>query len=392
MPNWDVSQVTSMKGLFHYALKFNEDIGAWDVSQVTDFERMFQMTKEFQQNINDWDVSKVTNMNWIFTKSNYDQPLDKWDVRNVKKAHEMFIYNTKFSQDITMWDMPLITEGTRRCFDPDSPFMQTHVNCGDPATRDDYPECVGEFPPTYTGRWKNQIDGPPGCFAKKGTDYVCTDEGGSCDCAGDIVYAQKNDAGVKAAVATGAYALISGSDGYACGNDAAGLDPAPGQPKTCWCVPADAFPPPPSLPSPSLPSPSLPSPSASYDLNGLDDVKSACQEQCAAEQHCCNTDYTQGSNQFLSCLQACMIRVTEVSEGDCDAKCDVRTCHYEFDHVTFFACGTCDDQERNAGQSRYKDPGYACSEGFGTSPTTCRDGCAAGSAILAGRPQVNFFK
>jgi hypothetical protein len=155
-------------------------------------------------------------------------------------------------------------------------------------------------------------------------------------------------------------------------------------------VPADAFPPPPSLPSPSA-SNDLPSPSASNDLNGLDDVKSACQEQCAAEQHCCNTDYTQGSNQFLSCLQACMIRVTQVSEGDCDAKCDFRTCFYKFDGVTMFACGDCDDQERNAGQSRYKDPGYTCSEGFGTSPTTCRDGCAAGSAILAGRPQVNFF-
>ena len=42
MPNWDVSQVTEMSGMFMSASAFNADLSSWVVSSVTDMQFMFQ--------------------------------------------------------------------------------------------------------------------------------------------------------------------------------------------------------------------------------------------------------------------------------------------------------------------------------------------------------------
>ena len=69
--------------------------------------------------------------------------------------------------------------------------------------------------------------------------YECAYEGGVCECSGDIVYSAESNGDADAAVASGAYALITGfGSSTTCDNNAAGSDPAPGQVKACWCVEA----------------------------------------------------------------------------------------------------------------------------------------------------------
>eukprot|EP00435_Cladocopium_sp_Y103_P064343 s1084_g26.t1 len=60
--SWDVSKVTSMRGLFEEEWWFNEDIRAWNTSAVTDMSSMFSGAKAFNQPIAAWDTSAVTDM------------------------------------------------------------------------------------------------------------------------------------------------------------------------------------------------------------------------------------------------------------------------------------------------------------------------------------------
>ena len=48
---WDVSSVTNMNIMFHYASSFNGDISKWDVSKVTSMEDMFYSASSFTQTL-----------------------------------------------------------------------------------------------------------------------------------------------------------------------------------------------------------------------------------------------------------------------------------------------------------------------------------------------------
>ena len=63
---WDVSNLTSMDGLFEGANSINQDIGAWDVSNVTpnawgweSMEDMFKDATSFNQDLTDWCVINI---------------------------------------------------------------------------------------------------------------------------------------------------------------------------------------------------------------------------------------------------------------------------------------------------------------------------------------------
>ena len=108
--SWDVSNVTSMSGMFSYATDFNQPIGHWDVSNVTDMSSMFLSAIKFDQHIGNWDVSNVTDMSNMFLRdSTFNQPLDGWDVSNVKNMASMFWYAATFDQPIGNWNVSNVT-------------------------------------------------------------------------------------------------------------------------------------------------------------------------------------------------------------------------------------------------------------------------------------------
>ncbi len=91
---WNVSQITSMKGLFTDMQAFNEPLNDWDVSNVIDMNNMFYGATSFNQPLDQWDTSQVFDMNLMFygTRS-FNQSLDQWNVHNVHTMVGMFIFS-----------------------------------------------------------------------------------------------------------------------------------------------------------------------------------------------------------------------------------------------------------------------------------------------------------
>ena len=56
MPNWDVSDVTYMAGLFQSLPNFNADITKWDTSNVVNLASMFADSTSFNQDLREWPV------------------------------------------------------------------------------------------------------------------------------------------------------------------------------------------------------------------------------------------------------------------------------------------------------------------------------------------------
>ena len=104
--SWDVSNVTSMQGIFSDATAFNQPLNNWDVSNVTNMREVFRGATSFNQPLNSWDVSQVTNMSDVFKETtSFNQPLDNWDVSNVTLVNfnRMFENALAFNQDLSGW-------------------------------------------------------------------------------------------------------------------------------------------------------------------------------------------------------------------------------------------------------------------------------------------------
>jgi len=94
MENWDVSNWTSMYGLFDSDKPIKSDLSYWDVSNVEDFRLAMQL-ETTNPNINNWDVSKATNMSGFFSTSSGDKyiegiDLSGWDVSKVTNCNDFF--------------------------------------------------------------------------------------------------------------------------------------------------------------------------------------------------------------------------------------------------------------------------------------------------------------
>jgi hypothetical protein len=101
--NLCVSLITDMSYLFQYEPFFNDRIDNWDVSNVTNMKGMFYWTI-FNQPIGNWDVSKVTNMEGMFYSSDFNKDICNWNVSKVKNMAAMFC-NSKFNKSICNWDI-----------------------------------------------------------------------------------------------------------------------------------------------------------------------------------------------------------------------------------------------------------------------------------------------
>ena len=94
MENWDVSNWTSMYGLFDSDKPVKSDLSYWDVSNVKDFRLAMQL-ENINPNINNWDVSKATNMSGFFSTSSGNKyiegiDLSGWDVSKVTNCGGFF--------------------------------------------------------------------------------------------------------------------------------------------------------------------------------------------------------------------------------------------------------------------------------------------------------------
>jgi len=67
--NWDVSNITTMQGVFFRATAFNQDIGNWDTSSVTKMEYMFNDATSFNQDLTGWCVTNILTEPEFFSNS-----------------------------------------------------------------------------------------------------------------------------------------------------------------------------------------------------------------------------------------------------------------------------------------------------------------------------------
>lgn len=137
--NWDVSTIENMDGMFRNT-PFNQDISGWDVSSVSAFlfmfddaaafnqnisgwtirtdvpvnmASMFRGATDFDQNLGGWDVSSVTNMVGMFERcSNFNGNIGLWGIKtsNVENMAFMFKDATSFNDDISTWNTDSVTD------------------------------------------------------------------------------------------------------------------------------------------------------------------------------------------------------------------------------------------------------------------------------------------
>jgi surface protein len=67
LEDWDVSNVTSMTGMFDNCMSFNQPLAKWNVSNVKHMTLMFYGCKSFDQDLSGWDVSNVTGSKKMFS-------------------------------------------------------------------------------------------------------------------------------------------------------------------------------------------------------------------------------------------------------------------------------------------------------------------------------------
>jgi surface protein len=105
MPDWDVSQVTSMSELFYNKASFNADISRWDTSSVTTMHQMFRGAGAFNKDIGSWDTSSVTTLYQMFREARaFNQNISMWITSSVTTMYQMFLSADAFNQDIGTWD------------------------------------------------------------------------------------------------------------------------------------------------------------------------------------------------------------------------------------------------------------------------------------------------
>ena len=103
---WDVSRIKNMSALFNRCVVFNQPLEKWDVSQVENMENMFNFCESFNRPLNQWNVGRVTNMGnmFLFCES-FNHPLDHWNVSQVTDMTQMFDGCVSFDQSLEAWNV-----------------------------------------------------------------------------------------------------------------------------------------------------------------------------------------------------------------------------------------------------------------------------------------------
>ena len=88
----DTSEITDMSMLFRYS-DYNFDVSDWDVSNVTNMRGMFNSCFVFTgKGLENWNVSNVIDMSYMFCDcEDFNCDLSKWNVSNVIDMSNLFI-------------------------------------------------------------------------------------------------------------------------------------------------------------------------------------------------------------------------------------------------------------------------------------------------------------
>ena len=106
LEDWDVSEVTNMRGMFEDCGNFNSDLSKWNVSSVKDMRSMFSYCKKFNCDLSKWDVSNVEDMAYMFWNcKNFNSDLSNWNVSSATIMLGMFASCDKFNSNLSNWDV-----------------------------------------------------------------------------------------------------------------------------------------------------------------------------------------------------------------------------------------------------------------------------------------------
>ena len=108
--DWNVSKVKTMNGMFDGATRFDQPLNKWKTTALTDMKFMFHNASSFNQPIDNWTVDKVRSMRFLFAKTmHFNQPLNRWNVSHVSDMSYMFAEATSFNQPLDQWDVSRVT-------------------------------------------------------------------------------------------------------------------------------------------------------------------------------------------------------------------------------------------------------------------------------------------
>ncbi|MBW8245051.1 BspA family leucine-rich repeat surface protein, partial [Muricauda oceani] len=106
----DLSNVTSLLGMFNGASSFNGDLNDWDTETITDMSYMFEGATSFNGDISSWDTYNVAAVQYMFRgATSFNGDLSDWDTTNVTDMQSMFEGATSFNGDISGWETPNVT-------------------------------------------------------------------------------------------------------------------------------------------------------------------------------------------------------------------------------------------------------------------------------------------
>jgi surface protein len=107
----DLSNVTSMYGMFSGATSFNGDISGWDTSKVTDMRSMFSGATSFNGDISGWNTTSVTDMSYMFIgATSFNGDISGWNTTSVTDMFAMFSNASSFNGDISGWNTSSVTD------------------------------------------------------------------------------------------------------------------------------------------------------------------------------------------------------------------------------------------------------------------------------------------
>ena len=112
--NWDMSNVTDVSYMFYGCEALRElELGAWDTSSVTDASYLFYGCSRIENlYVNQWDTSNITSMTGMFGECRSIKNLDVsgWDTSNVTEMDKLFLQcNRLEALDAGSWDTSNVT-------------------------------------------------------------------------------------------------------------------------------------------------------------------------------------------------------------------------------------------------------------------------------------------